>query len=64
VEISPPVALNDPWWTVFLPDGRGVPVVFGHVGRPLSIGDPFTLPPGESGVWTQGVTFDGAVIVE
>ena len=64
VEISPPVLLNDPWWTVFLPDSQGVPVLSGQVGRPLAIGDPFSLPPGQSDVWTQGVSFDGAIVVE
>lgn len=64
VEIAPPVMLNDPWWTVFLPDATGLPIVVGQVGRPLAIGDPFTLPPGETGVWTEGVVFDGAVVIE
>jgi hypothetical protein len=64
VAISPPVALDDPWWTVFLPDGKGVPIVAGPVGRALSIGDSFSLAPGEAGVWTEGVVFDGAIVVE
>ena len=64
VEISPPVALDDPWWTVFLPDGTGAPILSGQVGRALTIGDSFSLPPGETGVWTEGLIFDGAVVVE
>lgn len=64
VDASPPVALDDPWWTVFLPDGRGVPVLSGRVGHPLAIGDVFSLPPAEDGVWTKGVVFEGAVVIE
>jgi hypothetical protein len=64
VEISPPVPLDDPWWSVFLPDGRGVPVVVGRVGHPLAVGEAFTLPPGEAGVWAEGVVFDGAIVIE
>jgi hypothetical protein len=63
-EVSPPVALDDPWWTVFLPDGRGVPVLAGRVGHALAIGDSFTLPPGEEGSWTHGVVFSGAIVIE
>jgi hypothetical protein len=64
VEICAPVALDDPYWTVFLPAGNGVPIVVGRVGRPLAIGEAFTLPPGEPGAWTEGVVFDGAIVVE
>jgi len=64
VEISPPRALDDPYWTVFLPDSRGAPVLTGRVGHPLAIGEAFTLPPGEGGVWTPGVVFDGAIVIE
>jgi hypothetical protein len=64
VEIAPPVALDDPYWTVFLPDGRGVPILTGQVGRPLGIGEAFALPPGTHGVWTQGVVFDGTIITD
>ena len=64
VEISPPVPLDDPWWTVYLPDGRGVPILSGQVGRSLAIGEPFSLPPAEEGAWTNGVTFEGAIVVE
>lgn len=62
--ISPPKALEDPWWTVFLPNGRGVPVRVGQVGRPLAIGDEFNLPPGQDGVWEEGVVFVGAIVIE
>jgi hypothetical protein len=64
VEISPPVALDDPWWTVFLPNGRSAPITAGRVGHPLAIGESFTLPPGEAGVWSGGVVFDGAIVIE
>jgi len=64
VEIASPVALDDPWWTVFLPASRGVPIVVGQVGRPLAIGEAFTLPPGEPGVWTEGAVFDGTIVIE
>jgi len=64
LEIAPPVALDDPYWTVFLPDGCGVPILTGQVGRPLGIGEAFTLPPGTHGVWTQGVVFDGTIITD
>jgi hypothetical protein len=63
-EISPPVPLDDPWWSVFLPSSKGVPVVMGPVGRPLAIGDAFNLAPAEEGVWTTGVVFDGAIVIE
>lgn len=64
VENSPPVALDDPWWTVFLPGGRGVPILAGQVGHPLAIGEAFSLPPAEDGVWTDGVVFEGAIVTE
>jgi hypothetical protein len=64
VEISPPVALDDPWWTVFLPAARGIPIVSGRVGHPLAIGEAFKLPPGDPDVWTEGVVFNGAIVTE
>ena len=62
--VPAPVALDDPWWTVFLPNGRGVPVKAGQVGRPLAIGDEFNLPPGQVGVWEDGVVFVGAIVID
>lgn len=64
VEIAPPVALDDPYWTVCLPASRGAPVIVGRVGRPLAIGEAFNLPPGRPGVWTEGVPFEGAIVIE
>jgi hypothetical protein len=64
VEISPPIALDDPYWTVFLPNGEGAPVLTGRVGRPLGIGEAFTLPPGIHGDWTQDVVFDGTIVTD
>jgi len=64
VQICPPRALNDPYWTVFLPVSSGVPILTGKVGRPLAIGEEFTLPPGEPGVWKEGIAFDGAIVIE
>lgn len=64
VEVSPPVAVDDPWWTVFLPEGRGVPILSGQVGHPLAIGDAFSLPPAVDGLWTDGVVFEGAIVTE
>jgi hypothetical protein len=64
VQISPSVALDDPYWTVFLPASRGVPIVVGQVGRPLAVGEAFTLHAGEPGAWTTDVVFDGAIITE
>jgi hypothetical protein len=64
VQIAPPVALDDPYWTVFLPASTGVPLMVGQVGRPLAIGEAFNLPPGEPDVWTEGVVFDGAIVIE
>jgi hypothetical protein len=62
VAISPPIALDDPWWTVFLPGGRGVPIVADRVGHRLGVGESFTLAPGDD--WTEGVVFDGAIVTE
>ena len=64
VEIDAPVALGDPYWTVFLPSSRGVPVMSGRVGRSLAKGETFNLPPGVEGVWTPNVVFDGAIVVD
>jgi hypothetical protein len=64
VEIAASAALDDPYWTVFLPASTGIPIMVGQVGRPLGIGETFTLPPGEQGHWTEGVVFDGAVVTE
>ncbi len=36
----------------------------GQVGRRLAIGETFKLPPGEPGVWTEGVVFDGAIVIQ
>jgi hypothetical protein len=36
----------------------------GQVGRSLAIGETFNLPPGEPDVWTEGVVFDGAIVIE
>ena len=62
VEIAAPEALNDPYWTVFLPEGKGVPIVVGQIGHPLAIGETFTLPPDEPNVWQQGAVFDGTIV--
>jgi hypothetical protein len=64
VQIAAAVALDDPYWKVFLPSRRGVPIMVGQVGRPLAIGETFNLPPGQPGVWTEGVVFDGAIVIE
>ena len=64
VQIAPSEALDDPYWTVFLPASRGVPIMVGQVGRPLAIGESFTLPPGEPGGWTDGAVFDGPVVTD
>ncbi len=64
VEIAAPVALDDPWWTIFLPDSKGRPVFADRVGRRLAIGENFSLPAGQPGIWTNGVVFDGAVVIE
>jgi hypothetical protein len=64
IDIAAPVPLEDPYWTVSLPASRGVPVLVGHVGRRLAIGDVFKLPPGEPGIWTEGLVFDGAIVIE
>jgi hypothetical protein len=64
VQVAAPVALDDPYWTVFLPASKGAPVVVGQVGRPLAIGEAFTLPAGQPDVWTEGVAFDGAIVIE
>ncbi len=58
------VALDDPYWTVFLPDARGVPIMSDRVGRPLAIGEPFNLAAGVEGQWTANVVFDGAIVTE
>jgi hypothetical protein len=63
-QVAAPVTLDDPWWTIFLPSGRGVPVMVGQVGRPLSIGDSFALPPRREGEWTDGIAFQGAIVIE
>jgi hypothetical protein len=63
VEIPAPIALTDPYWTVFLPVGRGVPIAAGQVGRPLAVGECFHLSPGTPGVWTS-VVFDGAIVID
>ncbi|MGP8058557.1 MAG: hypothetical protein ACLP9C_02825 [Acidimicrobiales bacterium] len=64
VEIAAPVALADPYWTVFLPAASGPPVQTGQVGRPLAIGEAFTLGPGEPDRWIDGVTFEGAIVID
>jgi hypothetical protein len=64
VEIAAPVALDDPYWTVFLPSARSVPIVSGRVGRPLAIGEAFNLIPGVEGTWTEDVVFDGAIVID
>ncbi len=63
-EVPAPIALDDPYWTVFLPSGRGVPILVGQVGHPLAIGECFQLPPGQPGVWTANVTFEGAIVTD
>jgi hypothetical protein len=63
-EIAAPIALDDPHWTVFLPSGRGVPIEVGQVGHPLAIGETFRLPPGQPGVWTANVVFEGAIVTD
>lgn len=62
-DVSSPQALDDPWWTVFLPDGRGAAVLAGQVGRPLAIGEIFSLPAAVDGRWTNGVVFEGAILL-
>ena len=64
VEIAAPMELDDPYWTVFLPSGEGVPVQVGQVGHPLAIGEAFRLPPGEPGVWAAHVVFEGSIITD
>jgi len=64
VEVAPPEALDDPYWTVFLPAGRGVPIMVGQVGHPLAIGEAFNLPSGQPGNWTANVVFDGAIVID
>jgi hypothetical protein len=64
VEVAPPAALDDPYWTVFLPASKGVPIMVGHVGHPLAVGEAFTLAPGQPGVWTADVVFDGAIVID
>jgi hypothetical protein len=64
VEIEAPVPLGDPYWTIFLPSARGVPVLSGRVGRSLANGETFNLPSGVEGVWTSNVVFDGAIVVD
>jgi hypothetical protein len=61
-EVAAPMALADPYWTVFLPSGKGAPIRTGQVGHPLAIGECFQLPPGQPGVWTADVTFEGAIV--
>jgi hypothetical protein len=63
VDIATPVLLEDPHWTVFLPASKGLPVVTGRVGRPLTVGECFTLEPGQHGVWHEGIVFDGAIVL-
>jgi hypothetical protein len=64
IDIAAPRQLDDPYWTVSLPACKGVPIIFGRVGRPLSIGEAFNLPPGEPGVWLEGLVFEGAIVIE
>jgi hypothetical protein len=64
IEIAAPVPLENPYWTVSLPASKGVPVLVGQVGRRLGIGETFKLPPGEPGVWTEDVVFEGAIVIE
>lgn len=61
-EVAAPVALDDPYWTVFLPSGRGLPILVGQVGHRLAIGEAFRLPSGQPGIWTAHVVFEGAVV--
>jgi hypothetical protein len=61
-DVSSPHRLDDPWWTVFLPDGSGVAVLSGQVGRPLAIGETFSLAPAVDGLWTNGVVFEGVIL--
>ena len=63
-EIASPQALDDPHWTIFLPRSRGVPLIVGKVGHPLAIGEAFHLPPGQPGMWTANVVFDGAIVTD
>jgi len=62
--ISPPVVLDDPWWTVSLPGSSGRPLLAERVGHGLDIGEAFTLRPTAEGTWTSGVAFEGAIIVD
>lgn len=62
--VAAPVAMGDPYWSVFLPAPRGLPVLFGPVGRVLGIGESFTLLPREASEWTKGVVFEGAIVIE
>lgn len=62
VDVSPPRVVEDPWWTVRLPGSHGVPVRVGQVGRSLDIGEAFTLPAGETGMWESDVVFEGTII--
>lgn len=64
IEVAAPEPLEDPYWTVSLPAGKGLPIMVGQVGRRLAIGETFKLPPGEPGVWTEGVVFDGAIVIQ
>lgn len=64
VSVAAPVALDDPWWTVRLPGSHGVPIRCGGVGRPLAVGEPFTLAAADLDRWTRGVVFDGHVVTD
>ena len=62
--VPAPVDLAEPVYSVFLPAARGLPLLVGEVGRPLAIGECFDLPPGTPGEWTEGVPFDGAIVID
>lgn len=63
VEIPASRALDDPYWTVFLPSPTGVPIMSGRVGHPLAVGEVFALAPGVPGTWIRDVVFDGAIVI-
>lgn len=62
-QVSAAMALENPYWSVFLPASKGVPILFGRVGRALQIGEQFTLQPGTPESWRHDVTFDGAIVI-
>lgn len=62
-EVAAPRALDDPYWSVFLPASKGAPIISGRVGHPLAIGEAFCLPSGRPGEWTRDLAFEGAIVI-